>query len=234
MAEPSKKKAKKKKATRQRKERRFVPEATQGGKLVAIVGMVGAAIGGAGVYGQWIRDEPLTYAPYLVAVGFVLLGVALWFADAGLVPVRVGDAGVAIEKGDDLVRLAWCDMSRIHAEGDKLVLGGEELTLEVPIKSHPKAASWILSEAAHRVPDAMDVKRSVVDGLPEPKDSDGELLTIESVQVTGRHCKECGKVVSFEREARLCPVCAEVYHDSHVPKKCATCESDIAGRAFKA
>ena len=44
MAEPSRKKTKKKKATRQRKERRFVPESTQGGKLVAIVGMVGAAL----------------------------------------------------------------------------------------------------------------------------------------------------------------------------------------------
>jgi hypothetical protein len=234
MAEPSRKKTKKKKATRQRKERRFVPESTQGGKLVAIVGMVGAAIGGAGVYAQWIRDEPLSYGPYLVAVGFVLLGVALWFADAGLLPVRVGDAGVALEKGDDLVRLAWCDMERIFVEKDKLVLSGEELSLDVPLRSHPKAVAWILSEAAHRVPDAMDVKRSVVDSLPEPKDSDGDLLTIESVQVTGRHCKECGKVVSFEREARLCPTCAEVYHQSHLPKKCATCGNEIAGRAFKA
>jgi hypothetical protein len=234
MAELTRKKKQKKKSTRQRKERRFVPEATQGSKLVAIVGMVGALIAGAGVYGQWLREEPLNYAPYLVAVGFVVLGISLWFTDLGLLPVRVGDAGVAVEKGSDLVRLAWCDMNRIFVEKDKLVLDGEELALDIPIKGQPRAVAWILSEASHRVPDAMDVKRSVVDELPAPKDSDGELLTIESVQVTGRHCKGCGKVVSFEREARLCPVCAEVYHQEHLPKKCATCDSEIAGRAFKA
>jgi hypothetical protein len=227
-------KKKKKPARRERKERRFLPEPTQGSRLVAIVGMVGAAIAGAGVYAQWVREEPLSYARYLVAAGFVVLGIALWLADSGMLPVRVGDGGVALEKSKDLLRLAWCDMDRISVEGDQLVLTGEQLTLRIPIKGQPKAVAWILSEATLRVPDAMDVRRSVVDGLPEPKDSDGELLTIDALQVAGRHCKECGKAISFERDARLCPTCTEIYHQEHVPKKCGTCGKDIAGRALRA
>jgi hypothetical protein len=227
-------KKKKKPARRERKERRFTPEPTQGSRLVAIIGMVGAAIAGAGVYGQWVREDPLSYARYLMAAGFIVLGVALWLADFGILPVRVGDGGVALEKGKDLLRLAWCDMARIFVEGEQLVLEGDELKLRIPIKSQPKAVAWILSEASLRVPDAMDVKRSLVDGLPRPKDTDGELLTIDALQVTGRHCKQCGKVISFEREARLCPTCAQTYHHEHVPKKCATCSSEIAGRALRA
>lgn len=234
MAEIKTKKKKKKSAKRERKERRFAPEPTHGSKLTAIVGMVGATVAGAGVYGQWVREEPLAYAPYLVAAGFVMLGLALWFSDAGVMPIRVGDAGVAVEKGNELLRLAWCDIDRIFVEKDRLLVRGEELTLELPIKGHPKAVAWILSEAAHRVPDALDVKRSVVDSLPEPRSDDGELLTIESLQVAGRHCGECDKVISFERDARLCPTCAQVYHHDHVPKKCVTCGDDIAGRAFRA
>jgi len=234
MAEIKTRKKKKKTAKRERKERRFAPDATHGSKVIAVIGMAGAAIAGAGVYGQWVREQPLEYAAYLVAAGFVILGLALWFADVGVVPVRVGDAGVAAEKGSELTRLAWCDIERIFVDRGRLVLESEELTLELPLKGHPKAAAWILSEAAHRVPDALDVKGNVVDELPKPKDDDGELLVIDSIQVAGRHCGECDKVISFERDARLCPQCAEVYHHDHVPKKCVTCDADIAGRAFRA
>lgn len=233
MAETPRKK-KKKPARRERKERRFTPEPTQGSRMVAIVGMVGAAVAGAGVYAQWVREEPLSYARYLVAAGFVVLGIALWLADFGILPVRVGDGGVALEKGKDLLRLAWCDMDRISVENEQLLLAGEELTLRIPIRGQPKAVSWILSEAALRVPDALDVKSSVVDTLPKPHEDDGELLTIDQLQVAGRHCKECGKVISFERDARLCPTCTEVYHSDHVPKKCSTCSNEIAGRALRA
>jgi hypothetical protein len=233
MAETPRKK-KKKLARRERKERRFLPEPTQGSKLVAIVGMLGAAAAGAGVYGLWVREDPVSYARFLVAAGAVVLGIALWMADFGIVPVRVGDGGVVVEKGKDLLRLAWCDMDRIFVEGDQLVMASEALTLRIPIKGQPKAVAWILSEATQRVPDAMDVKRSVVDDLPEPKEDDGQLMTIDSLQVAGRHCKQCSKLISFERDARLCPTCAEVYHHDHLPKKCTTCNGEIAGRAVRA
>ncbi len=232
------KKTKKKKPKRQRKERRFSAEQTQSTKLAAIGGMLGAAVLGAGVYGQWLRSwategtTELPYARYLVAGGAVVLGVALWLSDAGGSTIRIGDAGVGLEKGSELVRLAWCDMTRVYVEGGKLVLEGEETTLSISLGPNRTAVAWILKEGTLRVPDAMDVKRRDADGLPDPKDTDGELVPMLPVQVAGRHCKASGKPISFEKDARLCPNCAEVYHRAEVPKKCATCGEDIAGRAY--
>jgi hypothetical protein len=80
----------------------------------------------------------------------------------------------------------------------------------------------------------MDVKRRELEGLPEPKDSDGELVPIEALQVTGRRCAATDKVISFERDARLCPTCAQVYLKDHVPKKCLTCGGELGERAFVA
>jgi hypothetical protein len=232
------KKAKKKKAKRERKERRFLPEQTQSSKYAAIGGMVGAAVLGAGVYGQWIRAwategaTEISYARFLVAGGAIGLGLALWFSDAGGSTIRVGAAGVGVEKGSELTRIAWCDLSRVYVEAGKLVLEGEETTLSITIAPNRTAVAWILKEGTLRVPDAMDVKPRDSDGLPTPKDDDGEQVEMLQVQVSGRHCKNSGKVISFEKDARLCPNCAEVYHHAHVPKKCATCGEQIGERAY--
>ncbi len=230
------KKAKGKKAAaakRVRKERRFEPESTYASRASIGGGMLGALALGAGVYGQWIRDDPRPFAPYLFGVGAVVLGAALWFGDAGALPLRVGEAGIAIEKGSDLLRLAWCDMERVFTERGELVAQGKALSLRIPVAAHKKAVAWILSEGTKRVPDAMDVKRASLEGLPEIKDSDGELVTIEGLQITGRHCAASGKPISFERDARLCPVCGQVYLKDQVPKKCVTCDSDLAGKAVE-
>ena len=230
------KKKKKTGVRRERKERRFAPEVTQGSKVVALFGMVGALVLGAGVYGQWIRDVPLPQGFYLLAGGALVLGLALWFSDVGARPVRVGDAGIAVEKGSELARVAWCDIDRIYVESSNLVIEAApaHLTLSLSLQGHPVAAAWILSEATQRLPDVVDVHSSVLQGLPKPKETDGESIPISSIQVAGRHCARCDKVISFEREARLCPNCAEVYHDNHVPKSCVTCDADIAGRAVRA
>jgi len=227
-----KKKKKKKVVKRERKERRFEAQQTRSSTLSVVAGMVGALALGAGVYAQWIRDPALPYGQYMVAGGALVLGIALWFGDTSGEPIRVGDAGVATEKGSDLIRLAWCDMERIYIERGKLVLAGSELTLEIPLASHGKAAAWILKAAVERVPEAMDVKNSQADALPNPTDEDGEFVLIENVQVVGRHCAVSDKAISFERDARLCPVCAQVYHRLHVPKKCVTCGEDISSSAY--
>src|SRR3970040_1561119 len=110
------KRAKKKKSgnkKRERKERRFVPEQIYASKPSVIGGMAGALALGAGVFGQWFSETPPAYAPYLFASGALALGAALWFGDAGAVPIRVGDAGIAAERGNEMTRLAWCDLERI-------------------------------------------------------------------------------------------------------------------------
>jgi uncharacterized Zn finger protein (UPF0148 family) len=90
-----------------------------------------------------------------------------------------------------------------------------------------------MAEGTRRVPDAMNVKKSDLTGLPEPKDLDGELVLLEGVQITGRHCAASGKPIAFERDARLCPNCAQVYLKDAVPKKCVTCERDLGSGAIE-
>ncbi len=220
-------------ARRVRKERRFEPEPTYASRVSIGGGMLGALILGAGVYSQWLSDNPRAIAPYLFGVGAASLGAALWFGDAGAVPVRVGDAGVAIEKGTELTRLSWCDMERVFSERGELVAKGKELTLRIPIAAHRTAVAWILSEGIKRLPAVMDVKRQSLQRLPEPQDNDGDFVPIEGLQVAGRHCAASGKPISFERDARLCPVCAQVYLKDQVPKKCVTCDAELGARAVE-
>ena len=39
---------------------------------------------------------------------------------------------------------------------------------------------------------------------------------------------------AFERDARLCPNCGEVYLKDQVPKKCLTCQAELGTRAREA
>jgi hypothetical protein len=224
---------KKKKTKRERKERRFSPEQTYSSNGAVGVGMLGALAAGAGVWGQWISDTPHTYAPYLFGAGALALGASLWFGDAGAVPVRIGDAGIALERGTELTRLAWCDLETVEVVGKQLVVKSKSTTFSIPIAAHPKAVAWILAEGTRRVPEAMNVKKSDLTGLPEPKELDGELVPLEGVQITGRHCAASGKPIAFERDARLCPNCAQVYLKDAVPKKCVTCERDLGAGAIE-
>lgn len=224
---------KKKKTKRERKERRFSPEQTYSSGAAVAGGMLGALALGAGVWGQWISENPPGYAPYLFGGGALVLGAALWFGDAGAVPVRLGDAGIALERGTELTRVAWCDLETVEVSGKQLIVKGKASTFTIPIAAHPKAAAWILAEGTRRVPEAMNVKKSDLTGLPEPKDVDGELVALEGVQVAGRHCAATGKPIAFERDARLCPNCAQVYLKDAVPKQCVSCERDLGASAIE-
>ncbi len=230
---PKQKRKKKASHTRERTERRFLPERHLTPIWIVVLGMLGALTLGAGVYGQWVLEEPPSYATYLVVAGAIALAVALWFGDTKAIPIRVGEAGLAVEKGSELVRLAWCDIKRIWVDKGQLFAKGGGLTLSVPVGAHPTAVAWVLSEGVRRVPDALDVKREEVEALPKPKDTDGESVAIIDVQVAGRHCAESGTPISMERDARLCPNCAQVYHYAHVPKACVTCKTKLPGRAYR-
>ncbi len=227
------KKAKKKRVKRERKEHRFAGAQNQASQLATGAGIVGGLALGAGVYAEWVRATPLPYAPFILAGGAFVLGGALIFGDVRTAPVRVGDLGLALEKGNELVRIPWCDIDRVHVEGGKLVVKSKATTLAIPMSAHRLAVAWILAEGTRRVPDVMDVKRDALTGLPEPHEQDGELVAIEGVQVAGRRCAKTGKAIAFERDARLCPRCAQVYHQSGVPKKCVTCKAELGEKAIE-
>jgi hypothetical protein len=224
---------KKKKAKRERQERRFSPAQTYSSGAAVAGGMLGALALGAGVWGQWLSEVPHSYSPFLFGGGAVALGASLWFGDAGAVPVRLGDAGIALERGTELTRIAWCDLETVEMNGKQLAVKGKNAGFSIPVAAQPLAVAWILAEGTRRVPNAMNVKKSDLAGLPEPKELDGEMVPLEGVQVAGKHCAATGKPIAFERDARLCPNCAQVYLKDAVPKKCVTCERDLGAAAIE-
>src|SRR6188768_2730046 len=115
------KKAKKNAAAqkRERKERRFTPDATYASRVTTAVGMAGALALGAGVYAQWLKESPLPYAPYLLALGSAAFLGSLWKGNAEVGQLRVGDAGVAIENHGEVVRILWCDIERVSIDAGK-------------------------------------------------------------------------------------------------------------------
>lgn len=219
---------------RERKERRFSPEETYASRVTVYAGMFGALALGAGVYGQWLRPEPRDFAPMLIGLGAVVFAGSLWKGAAEVGHVRVGDAGVALEKGSDVVRILWCDIERASLENGRVIVRGKEATVSFPLDAHPKATAWLMAEGGRRVPDVMAFSRTELERLPEPKEFDGESVTVEELQIAGRHCRASGRPISFERDARLCPQCGEAYLKDQVPKKCLTCQAELGTRAREA
>ena len=196
------------------------------------LGLLGACALGAGVFGQWVSDPSVSYAPYLIGFGTVGVVVSWWFGDASNSPVRVGDAGLALEKGNDIIRLAWCDIDRLYIDKNKLLAESSDLTLSIPIDAQPHAVAWALSEATRRLPDIVDVKRQELKRLPKPDPESGTSMLVKGIQVAGRRCAASDKLISFERDARVCPNCCEVYQREQVPEECVTCEQPLGKRAL--
>jgi hypothetical protein len=222
MAEERPKKSKKPK--RARRERRFEPSGTSRTTTLFVIGCVGAAALGAGAFAHFGISPTPSYAQGVVVAGALALAVSLWFGDSGAFPVRVGEAGVAIERGSELTRLAWCDVERISVSGDRLVLKAKAgPDLELPIDAHPRAVARVLAEAGERIPDVLDVNERLASGLPRPSADDSELVQVEAVQIAGRKCAATGEPIDFERDARLCINCGETYLKGHRPAECVTC-----------
>jgi hypothetical protein len=225
----AKKKGAKRGQPRERRERRFEPQASTNSALVYVLGALGAMGMGAGAWEQFgplLRDggpEPLKFAPYILAAGAVLVGIAIWFGTSGDPALRVGDAGIAVEKGGlrrmpwyAVERIEWRDMA-VRASGKDAV--GTALTVVAPLKSQGAAAAWIVKEARQRIPAVVDVPDDVA--LPEARAAAGETRALEPPQVVGKHCAASGKVIAYEPDARVCPRCERVYHKAHVPAECA-------------
>lgn len=223
---------KKRKVTRERAERRFIPVATHTSRFAAGLGMAGSFALGAGVFAQWAQDPPRLFAPYLVAVGAIGLGGGLWLGSAGVFPVRVGDAGIAIERGTEIVRVLWCDLEEIRIEGTDLVAKAAATTLRIPLGAHPKATAFIVEEATRRVPKIVKVDEAARKAMPSAAGT-GTEVPVSGDQVAGRRCAATQKVIAFERDARLCANCAQVYQKDSVPKECVTCGAELAGKALK-
>jgi len=221
--------------TRERRERRFEPRTNASPRLVYLVGAVGALAMGAGAWGQFgslLREggpEPFKLAPYILAAGALLSGIAIWIGTSGEPALRVGDAGLAVEKGG-VRRMPWFAIERIEWREEAVRVTGKDeagaaMTVVASISSHPQAAAWIVKEARERVPAAVDVPADAT--VPEPRASAGETLALEPPQVVGKHCATSGKVIAYEPDARVCLRCERVYHKADVPESC-DCGASLA------
>jgi hypothetical protein len=227
---PAQKKEKTEKHAAFLEERRFVPQASGPSTPVLAIGAVGALALGLGVYGRFISEPAHDWAFLPLVGGAGLAAGALFFGDRAL-PVRVGDAGVAVERGSDVSRVPWCAMKAVEFEGTELVIRGTEAELRFSRAAHPLAVAWIIAEGTRRLPKLMNLKPSAVDGLPKPSEGDAPLTRVEDVQVAGRACANTGRVVSYEGDARLCKNCGALYHRESVPKTCSVCSAPLGSRA---
>ena len=156
--------------------------------------------------------------------GAVLLRAFALFGQTTARPVRVGDGGVAIEREDAVERIAWCDVSRLLVTGDAVTVQGDGITISVLRKVHPQAAARVVREAKDRIPKKVDDDVSVPapEGAVEPANE-----PLDPPQIAGRAFKGSGKHVSFEKDARFCGRCGELYHKTSVPDRCLTCDARL-------
>ncbi len=233
---------------RERRERRFVASGGVDAGIVRLMFAFGAMLLGAGAFGQFMRPNltqvdadgatlaalpPLPYAYGLLAAGALVTGVALWIGSSGGAAMRVGDGGVALEKGE-IVRMAWNAIKELtwdRAARTVHLLGTDEMGSAVDWtfaeKEYGDGVSWILKEARTRIPQLVDLDPETADEVDTVSADAGELLHLEPLQVVGKRCAQCDGVLAYEPEGRVCPQCERVYHKAHVPEHCA-CGANIA------
>jgi hypothetical protein len=161
--------------------------------------------------------------------GALLLGVAIWFGTSGDPAIRVGDPGIALEKGG-LKRMPWWAVDSIAYSNDEVRVSGKDelgapMNVKATLKSQPQAAAWILKEARARIPDRVEVPEDV---SLEPSEYSGEVVTLEPMQVVGKRCAVSGKTIAYEPDARVCKRCERVYYKTEVPVTCE-CGMSLAG-----
>lgn len=234
MVKAAKTKKKSTKVGQRRRERRFSTSSTFMPLWVGIVGALGSAVLGAGVFGLWILDPALSFASYLVAAGGFGLGVALWFGQPAESGVIVGDSGIGVEDGRETSRIPWFELRSLRVIGGYVVAEGPKQKLKFLLGANAHAAAWLLKEAAERVPSVVDVPKSIAETLPPLKDVKGYSQDVQDDQVTGLHCAASGKVITLEEDARFCPKCGQVFHKEGVPAKCTHCDTDLTGRTLRA
>jgi hypothetical protein len=205
----------KKGSKKERSERRFDPKSAGGPAIVKLIGAIGSLAMGAGAYGQFVptmADPPHDPVQY-----------SAWVLASGEPSLRVGDPGIAVDKGS-LTRIPWYAIDKIELVGGAVVVRGTDdlgiaRTVTAKLATQPDAAAWIVKEARARVPDVVDISEE--ESLPAADKHAGEVIAAEPPQVVGKHCADTGRIIAYEPDARVCPRCDRVYHKASVPERCA-------------
>jgi hypothetical protein len=209
-------------------ERRYEATTSAFAIVTVVLFSLGAVALGAGVYAQWFRSGdpgPHPWALYFLIAGAVLLLAVALFGQTASRPIRVGDGGVAAERDEtNIERVAWCDVARLLISDGAITVQSPGVTISVPRGVHASAAARVVREAKQRIPEKVEGDAVVAPptGAVEPASE-----PLEPPQIAGQSCKATGKVISFEKDARLCGRCGELYHKSGVPSRCVTCDARL-------
>ncbi len=207
-----------------RRERRFAPDAGAMSVLPIVASSAGALLLGAGVFGQFLRAISHPYSIHMLVVGTVLLLGGLLLGARARPPIRVGDAGVAIERAEDNIeRLGWNEVDAVRLASGVLTFSGSAKIVPIDTATQPGAAALALREARARIPlRVKDIDEELPPGDP------GEAVPLEPFQAAGLRCKSSDKLLSLERDARLCGQCGEVYHKDSLPDRCNSCGAQFS------
>ncbi len=223
---------------RERTERRFVPQTTVNARVIYFIGALGALVLGAGVWGQFgnaLRKtelEPLAYAPWLLAGGAVIVGIAIWIGTSTEAAVRVGVAGILEERGSPPRRMPWWRVDDIAGDATMLIVRGKDesgadMMVRFTKRATPGALAWVIREAKERAHEQLEVSEDVIAAIGKPSKDAGEIVACPPLQVVGHRCAESDTIISYEPDARVCPHCERIYHKDHVPKTCE-CGASLA------
>src|SRR5271154_3789563 len=136
---------------RARRELRFEPRSTASTSVVYALGALGALAMGVGAWGQFAASlsdsapPPLAGAPYILFGGAAIVGLAIWMGTSGRAALRVGDAGIGVDKGS-IRRMPWYGVEHVEWRDETVrVIGkdetGEPMTVLAPVAAYPQAAA---------------------------------------------------------------------------------------------
>jgi hypothetical protein len=220
-------------AASERFERSFAPSAGSVSKLTLVLGMLGGAALGAGVYAVWL-------APSVPSAGWPLLLAGLVLSALGFLArpeparVRVGELGIIVGDPAEVPRLYWHEVSALRVAGGNLQIESPRGPLSLSLSVHAQAAARILAEGASRIGSRVEVSPKAHAALPKLTDAEGERVPEARLQLAGQKCMASGVSITFEGDARLCPSCAALYHAKHVPASCLGCERPLTPAAIPA
>lgn len=215
-----------------RMEQRIVADKSYTAMLTIAATVVGGLCVGAGIYGLWIASVSMQGAPWLLGIGAIVLAAVVLWGDLQGTAIRVGDAGVAIERGGEIVRrVAWFEMKEVSLNDGVIRVQTQESPWLIPVASNPTGAKLVIEEARKRIYPRLNISKSQFAALEklaaQKSRATSQLVAIESVQITGRVCKASEQTITFEQDARLCPQCGQIYHKNHLPDRCVTCDGPL-------
>lgn len=182
---------------------------------------------GIGVYGRFVREEPIEWAPYVIALGAVLIIAYLLFGRGGDGPLYVGDLGIGMGRDGKITRTRWYELHAVSVGGAQLRLETRGKPVLVSLAAHTPAARRIVHEAMKRIPKRTEIDDADLErlGLGDggPRSGEGQTVIAEAPQVTLLRCLASDEPLTFEKDVRMCRRCTAFYHRLNVPRRCVEC-----------